>query len=132
MCSSDLYTLGYDGYVYRSEYVYATGQNLYNPESYYVNNAIDNKRGGGAKSTYATEGYIGRVNYSYDDKYFGSLSGRRDASSRFHPDNRWGTFLSLSGAWLLTSEAFMDEVTWVDMLKVKASFGKTVSYKRGA
>ena len=118
------YTLGYDGYEYRSEYVYATGQNLYNPESYYVNNAIDNKRGGGAKSTYATEGYIGRVNYSYDDKYFGSLSGRRDASSRFHPDNRWGTFLSLSGAWLLTSEAFMDEVTWVDMLKVKASFGQ--------
>ena len=118
------YTLGYDGYNFQSEYVFASGQNLYDPESYFVGNAIDQLRGGGRKDTYATEGYIGRVNYSYDDKYFGSLSGRRDASSRFSSDNRWGTFVSLSGAWQLTRESFMEDVSWVDMLKFKASFGQ--------
>lgn len=118
------YTLGYDGYTWKEEYMYASGQNLYDPESYYVSNAIDNLRGGGGKDTYATEGYIARVNYSYDDKYFGSLSGRRDASSRFHPDQRWGNFVSLSAAWQITRESFMEDVSWVDMLKFKASYGQ--------
>ncbi|MDD4727291.1 MAG: TonB-dependent receptor [Dysgonamonadaceae bacterium] len=118
------YTLGYDGYQWKEEFMFASGQQLYDPDSYYVGNAIDQLRGGGGKDTYATEGYIGRVNYSYDDKYFGSLSGRRDASSRFSPDNRWGTFVSLSGAWQLTRESFMEDVSWVDMLKFKASFGQ--------
>ena len=118
------YTLGYDGYTWKNEFMFASGQNLYDPESYYVGNAIDNLRGGGGKDTYATEGYIARVNYSYDDRYFGSLSGRRDASSRFHPDQRWGNFVSLSGAWLLSREDFMADVSWVDMLKFKASFGQ--------
>ena len=63
-------TAGYDGYRYETEYVYATGQNLYNPENYYINNAIDNLRGGGRKHTYATEGYFGRINYSFRNTYF--------------------------------------------------------------
>lgn len=117
-------TLGYDGYSYRSEYVFASGQNLYNPESYYVSNAIDQLRGGGAKSVYSTAGIFGRVNYSYDDKYFGNVSYRRDASSRFSPDNRWGDFYSASAAWLMNKETFMADVSWVDMLKLKASFGQ--------
>jgi len=117
-------TAGYDAYSYRSEGLYATGQNLYNPESYYVSNAIDQLRGGGSKSEYATRGIISRVNYSYDDKYFGNVSYRRDASSRFHPDNRWGNFWSASGAWMLTREDFFSEIEWIDMLKLKASFGQ--------
>lgn len=117
-------TLGYDGYSYRSELVYASGQNLYNPESYYVSNAIDQLRGGGEYDVYSTKGIFGRVNYSYDDKYFGNVSYRRDASSRFSPENRWGDFYSASAAWLMNKEAFMADLTWVDMLKLKASFGQ--------
>ncbi|PXX97993.1 SusC/RagA family TonB-linked outer membrane protein [Marinifilum breve] len=117
-------TAGYDGYEYETEYVYATGQNLYNPELYYVNNAIDNLRGGGAKDTYATKGMFGRVNYSYNDTYFFNVAYRRDASSRFHPDNRWGNFYSASAAWILSNESFMESIDWVNMLKLKGSYGE--------
>lgn len=117
-------TAGYDGYEYESEYVDASGQNLYNPDSYWVNNTIDQRKGYGAKNSYATEGYFGRLNYNYKDTYIGSVSFRRDASSRFHPDNRWGNFWSGSAAWVLSNEKFMEDVKWVDMLKLKASFGQ--------
>ncbi|PRZ00318.1 TonB-linked SusC/RagA family outer membrane protein [Marinilabilia salmonicolor] len=116
-------TIGYDGYDYRTEYIYANGQNLYNPESYYVNNVIDNVNGGGALDTYATQGIFGRVNYSYKETYFGNVAYRRDASSRFHPDNRWGDFWSASAAWIITKEPFLS-ADWLDMLKLKASYGE--------
>ncbi|MCU4176683.1 SusC/RagA family TonB-linked outer membrane protein [Carboxylicivirga sp. N1Y90] len=117
-------TAGYDGYKYEYELVYAAGNNLYNPESYYVDNAIDNIRGGGSKDSYATEGIFTRINYSLQDKYFFNVAYRRDASSRFHPDNRWGNFFSASGAWLISNESFMDGLPWVNMLKLKASYGE--------
>ncbi|MGQ1947936.1 SusC/RagA family TonB-linked outer membrane protein [Geofilum sp. OHC36d9] len=117
-------TAGYDGYRYERQYLYASGQNLYNPESYYINNTIDNLIGGGYKDTYATEGYFGRVNYSYRDIYFANVAYRRDASSRFSPDNRWGDFWSASAAWMISGEPFMSSVSWVDMLKLKGSFGE--------
>ena len=56
------------------------------------------------KSKYNTEGYLFRGMYDYDGKYFFQLSYRRDASSRFHPDNRWGNFYSVGTAWILTKE----------------------------
>ncbi|VBB47210.1 conserved exported hypothetical protein [uncultured Paludibacter sp.] len=118
------FTAGYDGYSYKYENITAQGYNLYNPESYYVSNAIDNLKGSGYKNLYSTIGYISRVNYSYDDKYFGSVSYRRDASSRFAPDKRWGNFWSASGAWLMNKESFMQPVKWLDLLKLKASFGQ--------
>ncbi|MBQ2856910.1 MAG: TonB-dependent receptor [Bacteroidaceae bacterium] len=117
-------TAGYDGYEYTNEYVDATGQNLYNPDSYWVNNTIDQRKGYGAMNSYATEGIFGRLNYNYKDTYIGSVSFRRDASSRFHPDNRWGNFWSGSAAWVISNEKFMEDVDWIDMLKLKASFGQ--------
>lgn len=117
-------TAGYDGYSYEYTELEATGQNLYNPESFYVGNAIDKFNIGGKKDTYATKGFFGRVNYSYNDTYFGNISYRRDASSRFAPENRWGNFWSASAAWMITRESFMENVSWVNMLKLKASFGQ--------
>lgn len=117
-------TVGYDGYSYQTEYIYAQGQNLYNPESYYINNSIDQKNGGGAKDYYATEGYFGRINYSFKDTYFANVSYRRDASSRFAPENRWGNFWAASAAWIVNNESFMQGLTWINMLKLKASYGQ--------
>ncbi len=68
------------------------------------------------------EGYFTRVQYNYDEKIFASGSFRRDASSKFHPDHRWGNFWSLGGAWLLNKEDWFD-IDWLDELKVKASYG---------
>ena len=62
-------------------------------------------------------------NTTYDDKYFASASYRRDASSRFAKENRWGNFWSLGGAWLITKEKWFN-APFVDELKVKASIGQ--------
>lgn len=62
------------------------------------------------------------IQYDFNEKYFVSGSYRRDASSRFHPDNRWGNFWSLGGAWLISKEDFFN-VEWIDELKLKASYG---------
>jgi TonB-linked SusC/RagA family outer membrane protein len=115
---------GYDGYSYSYEELSAYGINMYNPENYYAGNVIDKFTIGGYKDTYATEGYFVRVNYSYDEKYFANAAFRRDASSRFHPDNRWGNFWSASAAWALNRESFLQDLDWVNLLKLKASYGQ--------
>ena len=117
-------TLGYEAYNYNSENVYANGQNLYKPNDFTINNTIDQKRGGGSYTEYATRGFFGRLNYDYAEKYFLSGSYRRDASSRFHPDRRWGDFWSASAAWVISKESFLKNVSWIDILKIKASFGQ--------
>ena len=117
-------TLGYEAYNYNSESVYATGQNLYKPGDFTIDNTIDQKRGGGSYGEYATRGFFGRLNWDYAERYFLSGSYRRDASSRFHPDNRWGNFWSASAAWVISKENFMKKVNWIDILKLKASFGQ--------
>ena len=115
---------GYEAYDYRYEEMYASGQNLYKEGDFTVNNTIDQKRGGGSATAYSTRGILSRFNYNYDDKYFASASYRRDASSRFHPDNRWGNFYSASAAWVVSKENFMSDVDFVDIWKLKASFGQ--------
>lgn len=116
--------LGYESYENNNEYHYVYGYNLYQSGNFTVGNVIDQINGSGRVTTYATKGIIGRFNYDYAEKYYGSISYRRDASSRFHPDHRWGNFWSLSAAWELSKEEFMSDLDWVNMLKVKASFGQ--------
>ena len=114
----------YDGYTYNYEEVSASGSCLYNPESFFVSNTINQKNGSGYADERTSIGYIGRVNYNYADKYIANISFRRDGSSRFSPDNRWGNFWSASAAWVMSEEDFMQDIKWVDMLKFKASFGQ--------
>ena len=71
------------------------------------------------------EGYFSRLNYDYDDKYYLSGSFRRDGSSRFSPGVRYGSFYSLGASWRIDSENFMDNVSWVNALKLRASYGET-------
>ena len=65
---------------------------------------------------YNVEGYLSRINYDYDGKYFVSGSYRRDGSSRFSPDSRWGNFWSVGAGWRIDLENFMKDVKWVNML----------------
>ena len=74
-------------------------------------------------SEYALEGYFGKLEYDYADKYYLTGSYRRDGSSRFHPDNRWGSFWAVGASWRAKEEAFLKDVEWLDNLKVKASYG---------
>ena len=118
-------TLGYEGYQWKYRYLYGGGTKLYNPESYWLDNAVNQKNNGGYEIDYATRGIFGRVNYNYADKYIGAVSYRRDASSCFHPDHRWGGFWSGSLAWVISKESFMEGTRdWLDNLKLKASYGQ--------
>ena len=75
-----------------------------------------------SSSTYNNEGYLFRGMYNFDTKYFASASFRRDASSRFAKENRWGNFWSAGGAWIVSKEDFFN-VSWVNSLKAKLSVG---------
>ena len=116
---------GFETYKYLSQRLTGYNDHLFNP----VVGELSNADGTSSKSlssytnTYMTEGFLGRVQYEYDGKYFANASFRRDASSRFAPGHRWGNFGSLGAAWLVSKENFMQNVGWVDMLKVKLSYG---------
>ncbi len=83
---------------------------------------VDGQSATSYRTQYNNEGYFVRAQYDYDQRIFVSASYRRDASSRFHPDHRWGNFWSLSAAWLINKESWFN-VPFVDLLKVKASYG---------
>ncbi|MFA6795486.1 MAG: SusC/RagA family TonB-linked outer membrane protein, partial [Proteiniphilum sp.] len=68
---------------------------------------------------------FGRLSYNYDSKYLFTFNIREDGSSKLHPDHRWGTFPSLSAAWRLSSEEFMQDADWIDDLKIRAGWGQT-------
>jgi len=78
----------------------------------------------GYKDTYRIESYFSKASYNYDEKYFFDASLRRDGSSRFSKDSRFGTFYSLGGSWSLNKENFLKKATWIDDLRLKASYGE--------
>ncbi len=69
--------------------------------------------------------WLGRVNYSFKNKYMLSASYRADGSSYFAPGNKWGSFPSVSLGWLVTQEKFMEKAAWLSNLKLRASYGVT-------
>ena len=78
---------------------------------------------GGYRANETIESYFSRFNYNFSEKYFAEASIRRDGSSRFSPESRWGTFYSLGASWAISKESFMENYSWVDDLRLKASYG---------
>jgi len=117
---------GYEAYELKMQTIYSSSKTLYNPDVAEISNAIYSPPiAQSYTDKYATVGYFGRAQYDFDNRIFASASYRRDASSCFHPENRWGNFGSLGGAWLINKESFFEDLNadWVDMLKLKASYG---------
>lgn len=121
--------LGHENYKYRYDYLYGSMQNM---ASYFGNQnlsgaisimAVGDYNTSYPKTEYNNEGWFFRGQYDYEGKYFGSVSYRRDASSRFHPDHRWGDFYSIGGAWIVNKESWFN-APWIDQLKLKASIGQ--------
>ncbi len=123
----DLYFLaGYESEDYATEGVWAIGSNLYQPLVPYIDNTIDDKRGGGSMDALNHKGFFFQGKYTLMSRYYLMGSFRRDASSRFAPGKKWGSFWSLSGGWDISKEAFMEDANSVlDFLKFMASFGQT-------
>ena len=110
---------------YRNKYytLSATKKGMFDPDNHELAGAIIDDGGSSYTTDYNTEGFFGRAMYDYDNRYYVQASYRRDASSRFHPDNRWGDFWSASAAWDISKEDWFN-ANWVNMLKVKASYGE--------
>ena len=75
------------------------------------------------ENRYAIESWLSRVNYSYANKYYLSASFRTDGSSRFYKDSRWGQFWSVGASWRVSKENFMQDISWIDNLQLRASYG---------
>ncbi|QXP63069.1 TonB-dependent receptor [Polaribacter sp. HaHaR_3_91] len=86
----------------------------------------------GNSTDHRIEGYFARLNYDFDSKYYLSASVRRDGTSRFSKDARWGTFYSLGGSWRIDQEKFMDNVSFIDQLKLRASYGEIGNERVGS
>ncbi|WP_423147724.1 SusC/RagA family TonB-linked outer membrane protein [Rubrolithibacter danxiaensis] len=84
-----------------------------------------NREVGSYKSEAILIGFIGRLNYSYNDKYLLTANIRRDGSSRFGANNRWGWFPSVSAGWRIKQEGFMKNVNFIDDLKLRVGYGIT-------
>lgn len=116
--------IGHENYKYMHDYLYGDREKMF---SYFgaqeLDGAVKVKSNGSNTEHYNTEGYFSRLMYDYDNKYFVQASYRRDASSRFHPDHRWGNFYSFGGAWIMSKEDWYN-VSWLNMLKLKASWGQ--------
>jgi len=76
----------------------------------------------------AIESFFGKLDYSYDDKYILGASIRRDGTSEFYPGYQWGTFPSVSAAWRISQENFLKGVSWINDLKIIASWGEAGNY----
>ena len=73
---------------------------------------------------YTLESYLGRVRYGYDSRYNIEFSFRRDGSSRFAKNARWGNFWSTGASWVISNEKFMKQYDWVNYLKLRADYGE--------
>ena len=114
---------GHEFYRRHYYYLYASKSNSFDPTNTELAGAITENGSNSYTTDYNTEGYFGRLQYDFDDKYFLSASYRRDASSRFHPENRWGNFWSAGAAWVINREKWFNS-TKFDLLKLKASYGE--------
>ncbi|HCB45885.1 MAG TPA: TonB-dependent receptor, partial [Algoriphagus sp.] len=125
----DVHTItGLAGYEYKgfqSEETTATGRGFANPTLRYLQNAATPFAVGGFFTEFKRIGVFGNVKYNYDDRYDAEFTIRRDGHSRFGAQNQWGTFGAASVGWRVSSESFMQDLTWLDNLRVRASFGIT-------
>ena len=115
---------GHESYQTQSTSLSASKSQMFSMENDELAGAVvDGKNASSSRSEYNNEGYFLRAQYDYMNRIFASASYRRDASSRFHPDHRWGNFWSVGGGWIINEEGWFPRAPWIDMLKVKASIG---------
>ncbi|WP_448778788.1 SusC/RagA family TonB-linked outer membrane protein [Bacteroides congonensis] len=107
-----------------------TSLSKYYPLDFTVSDVLSMWDYGEAQPTYTTLGepsrtasYFGRLNYSYDNRYFLTLNARADGTNVFAPENRWGFFPGMALAWRISEEKFMKSVRWMDNLKLRLSYG---------
>ncbi len=116
--------LGHEYYDRDVQYLSGSKEGMFHPDSRELDQAIRQPSTSSSRSRYRVEGFLGRAQYDFAEKYFLTLSFRRDGSSRFSENRRWGNFGSVGASWMLSNESFMESTrSFLDLLKVKASYG---------
>jgi len=106
-----------------NEMLYGHMTQFADPDIAEFSNAAEYQNLNSYTDEYSLEGYLAKAEYDFKDRYYMTASIRRDGSSRFHKDNRWGTFWAVGGAWRINEEPFMKGLKWINNLKLKASYG---------
>lgn len=104
---------------------YKEGFSILNPDYMWPDAGTTNPQAYGGGSGYSLVSFFGKANYNYADKYMASFTIRRDGSSRFGKNNRYATFPSVSAGWRINYENFLKKASWIDDLKIRASWGQT-------
>lgn len=117
---------GQEFYDFQYEYMYGYGAGISMGNFYELNSTTTDKSVSSYTDKYSLFSFLGKAEYSFMDKYYVSASYRRDGSSRFHPDSRWGNFFSAGASWRISKEKFMEGTSdWLNNLSLKASYGTT-------
>lgn len=117
--------IGHEYYYSEGKLVSGKRQGGFSPDILELDAFAQTTKAGSNKSQYNVEGFFANLQYDWKNRYFTSASYRRDATSTFHKDRRWGDFWSIGGAWLISQEEFMAPARkWVDLLKIKVSIGQ--------
>ncbi|SEN01404.1 TonB-linked outer membrane protein, SusC/RagA family [bacterium A37T11] len=122
--------VGHENYQFKQNFVSATKAGFPFPGTSELTSAANITGANSYVQSLRIEGFFSRVNYSFKDRYLFSGSFRRDGNSRFFPGNetsgnaQWGSFWSVGGGWRLSQERFLAGSTWIDELKLKASYGE--------
>lgn len=117
--------LGHENYKYVYNYLNASMKGeIMTGNSELINYTDVNSTPISYTNKYRTEGYFFRGTYDFDNVYYGSLSFRRDGSSRFYKNSRWGNFWSAGAGWSINREKFMEDINWIDNLKLRLSYGE--------
>ncbi len=92
---------------------------------YYPSSVATPDFASGYENDWAINSLTGMVNYAFSDRIFVDATLRSEGNSRFAPGNRWGTFYSLGASWVLSREAFLSGITWLNLAKLRGSYGRT-------
>ena len=117
---------GHESYSYEYNYLYAMKNTEIMSDVYEFANMVNISSLSSYTDKYTKEGWLLRGNYNYDDRYYISASYRRDGSSKFSKESRWGNFWSIGGSWRVDQEKFMEPTSgWLNSLRLRASHGQT-------
>ncbi len=115
---------GYSAQEFHREFTYLSKKNFSNIDNNTLDNALEvDGDSGGMFSEYALLSMFARINYNYAEKYLTSFTLRRDGSSRFGKDNRYGIFPAFSAGWRLSDEEFLSNVTTFSNIMIRYSYG---------
>lgn len=109
----------------RFDFIGGSIQNFASNSTQQFNNGTSQQTISGNASEWALLSMLGRATYNYDNKYLFTATIRRDGSSRFGTNNKWGWFPSASAAWRISEESFMKDISWLSDLKIRAGYGIT-------